>query len=252
MVAKTNMKIPIYLALLLACVLAGEPAKAQRSDWRMSFIPPDPWRVINGQTNYVKLNGVQFCGKIMDVTPHGVLMEGDWGPLGTLYFPATGLGDTLTQTKFPDYFVTNFPYATFAGQVVPSAERLMAWYAGNCTFKTANGKLQIIRELDYGAPCGPNPVLLAAAQKQIQEAEIRRREIALKKMELLEQAATNGDSSAQYSLGFHYLHGLGCQTNEVMGLFWLMKAAQQGNLSASNDLQEIEWESTNGFGALKR
>jgi hypothetical protein len=246
------MKTSICIALLLACVLACEPARAQRSDWRTSFIPVDPWRAIDGKTNYVKLNGVQFCGKIVDVTPHGVLIEGDWGPLGTVYYPVNGLGNTLDQATFPDYFVTNFPYATYDGQIVPSAERLMAWYTGTCPYKTANGKLQIIRELDYGVPCGPNPVLLAAAQKQIQEAEARRRETELRKIELLEHSATNGDSSAQYSLGFHYLHGIGCETNQVMGLFWLLKAAQQGNMSASNDLEEIEWESTNHWGTLKR
>jgi TPR repeat protein len=114
-----------------------------------------------------------------------------------------------------------------------------------------DGVTRTIGKLDYGTPCGPNPVLLAAMKRQIEEAEEKRRESELRVMEMLGREATNGDSSAQYSLGFHYLHGIGCQTNEVMGLFWLLKASSQGNMSASNDLQELESEpiSTN---TLKR
>ena len=70
-------------------------------------------------------------------------------------------------------------------------------------------------------------------------------ETEMRKIEELEHDATKGDSSAQYSLAIHYLHGFGCETNEVLGIFWLSKAAAQGNIDASNDLQAIESPSTN-------
>ena len=243
------VKPSICVALLACmCILSCEDGEAQNSggsDWRTTFVPLDPWRAIGGQTNYVKLDGVQFCGKIVDVTPHGIRIEGEWGQLGTVYYPVNGWGDNPDQPEYADYFVTNYPYKATTGGIISSAKRLMAWYAGTCTYNTANGGSRTIGMLDYRIPCGPDPVWLAVEQKQTQDAAEKRRESDLRKIELLERDATNGDSSAQYSLGFHYLHGIGCETNQVTGIYWLLQAAAQGNMSASNDLQEYEFESTN-------
>ncbi len=240
------MKFSISL-LLLACILilsceAGKSQSSGRPDWRQSFVPIHPWRVINGQTNYVKWNGVQFCGKIVGVTSNGVIIEGEWGPIGTLYYPVNGWINLAPkdQPGYPDFYVTNYPFKAVTGGLIASAARLMAWYTGTFTYKTPNGEFHTIPKLDYGTPCGPDPSLIAARQKQFKEAEDSRRATDLRRIEFLMRDATNGDSSAQYSLGLHYLHGIGCETNEVMGLFWLIKAAQQGNVSASNDLQQIE------------
>ncbi|HEV2319108.1 MAG TPA: hypothetical protein VGV18_05120, partial [Verrucomicrobiae bacterium] len=163
----------------------------------MSFVPLDPWRAVGGQTNYVKLDGVEFCGKVLSVTRGGVLIEGEWGDLGTVYYPANGWA--YAQPQDTDYFVANFPYQTAAGNIIPSNKHLMAWYAGDYTYQTDGGS-RTIRKLDYGTPCGPNPVLLAARQKQLQEAEERRREADVRKIKELEKDATSGDSAAQYSL----------------------------------------------------
>lgn len=51
--------------------------------------------------------------------------------------------------------------------------------------------------------------------------------------------ATNGDSSAQCSLGEHYLAGQGCETNRELGTYWLTQAANQGDMEASNKLDRI-------------
>ncbi|HEV2453026.1 MAG TPA: hypothetical protein VGY98_02115 [Verrucomicrobiae bacterium] len=239
------MRIAIGLGwlLLLACILSSSCEAG--IDWRLSFVPLDPWRTTNGQTNYVKLNGVQFCGRIVDVTPHGIRMEGEWGELGTIYFPKNGWSFLPEPPHYPEFFVTNYPYRAAVGGIIPSATRLMAWVSGAYTYQTARGGPRTIRELDYGTPCGPNPVLLAAMQKQLQEAEALRREKEKRRIEILQKDAARGDSSAQYSLGVHYLHGLGCETNQVMGIFWLLKAQEQGNMEASNELQEIQLESAN-------
>ena len=234
---KLNMKPSACLALLVTClILSCESGKAQQTDWRTSFVPLDPWRAIGGQTNYVRLTGVQFCGQIVDVAPGGIRIEGEWGPLGTVYYPVNGWANTPFPPEYADYFVTNYPYKAMPGGIIASATRLMAWHVGSCTYKTANGESQTISELDYGIPCGPNPALLAAG-KQAQE---ERRKSELRRIEFLERDAADGDSWSQYSLGIHYLHGYGCETNEALGIFWLMKSAKQGNISASNDLQEIE------------
>lgn len=218
---------------------------AQRTDWRLSFVPRDPWRAIGGQTNYVKLRGVEFCGKILNVMSDGIRIEGEWGNLGTVYYPPLGWGNSMNLPQYTDFFVANFPYKVVRGQIIPSEKHLMAWYAGSYTYKTINGANRTIFKLDYGVPCGPNPVLLAAAQKQLQKDREQRRQTQLRRIQQLERDANNGDSSAQYSLGIHYMYGIGCQTNEVKGLFWLIKASSHGNLDASNDLREIEIESTN-------
>ena len=52
--------------------------------------------------------------------------------------------------------------------------------------------------------------------------------------------ATNGDASAQCSLGLHYLNGQGCATNREQAIFWLQKAAGQGNIEASNKLATLK------------
>lgn len=240
------MKISIRL-LLLTCALvlscdAGKAQSAGRPDWRASFVPIHPWRVIYGQTNYVKWDGVQFCGKIMDVTTNGIVIEGEWGQVGTLYYPVNGWINLAPQDQpdYPEFYVTNYPFKAVTGGLIASASHLMAWSAGTYTYKTANGGVRTIDKLDYGIPCGPDPILVAARQKQIQEAADARRATESRRIEFLTRDATNGDNWAQYSLGLHYLHGIGCETNEVTGLFWLIKAAQQGNMSASNALQEIE------------
>jgi Sel1 repeat len=258
------MKFSISLALsFLACVLfltlsceAGKAQNSARPDWRESFVPIDPWRTIGTQTNYVKSAGVQFCGKIVDVMPHGVRIEGQWGQLGSLYYPVNGWTwlSPRDQPGYAEFFVTNYPYKAISGGIIASATRLMAWYAGTYTYTTANGVVRTIPKLDYGIPSGPNPLYVAAVQKQIREAQEKRRTADSRRMEFLERDATNGDISAQYSLGFHYLHGIDCETNQVMGIYWLLQAAQHGNVSASNDLQQLENApiSTNRPGTLRR
>lgn len=237
-IRQLSMKLSLSVTLLLACILAliCQAANAQQQDWRTSFVPLDPWRTIAGQTNYVRANGVQFCGTIVEVMPHGIRVEGEWGPLGTVYYPRNGWANVPVPPEYADYFITNYPYKAVAGGVIPSADRVMAWPAGNYTYKTVDGQLRTISQLDYGTPCGPNPLALA----QIKEAAEKKRETEMRRVEFLEKDAVDGDSAAQYSLGFHYLHGIGCETNEALAIFWLTKAAQQGNIGASNDLQEIE------------
>ncbi|HEX3625690.1 MAG TPA: hypothetical protein VH280_09710 [Verrucomicrobiae bacterium] len=238
------MNASIRLALL-ACLLSCAPALAQHTDWRTTFVPYDPWRVVDGQTNYVKLHGVEFCGQIMEIMHDGIRIEGEWGDLGRPYYPPLGWQDDDHRKVYNDYFVTNFPYQVFPGEIFGSDKHLMAWYTGDYTYKTVHGVTRTIRKLDYGTPSGPNPILLAAMQKQLQDAKEKRRESDLRTMAELQRYATNGDSSAEYSLAYHYMHGVGCDTNQIQGLFWLIKASAQGNIQASNDLQQIESSSTN-------
>ena len=56
----------------------------------------------------------------------------------------------------------------------------------------------------------------------------------------LQSMATNGDVSAQCSLGEHYLNGQGCETNRDLAIQWLKKAADGGSVEASNRLSKLK------------
>ncbi|MDR3412085.1 MAG: hypothetical protein P4L87_14275 [Formivibrio sp.] len=56
----------------------------------------------------------------------------------------------------------------------------------------------------------------------------------------LQPQATNGSANAQGSLGWHYLNGLGCETNRELGIYWLKKATAQGDIEASNHLARLK------------
>lgn len=56
----------------------------------------------------------------------------------------------------------------------------------------------------------------------------------------LQPQATNGDASAQCSLGLHYLNGQGCETNREQAIYWLTQAADQGDQEASNKLASLQ------------
>ena len=58
--------------------------------------------------------------------------------------------------------------------------------------------------------------------------------------------ATNGDVTMQCDLGEHYLSGNGTKTNRDLGIKWLQKAANQGDIEASNELMKLN-ESTNNI-----
>lgn len=108
--------------------------------------------------------------------------------------------------------------------------------------------------------CGtePSPEELAAFVAEEDKADLQRRsenaaikEQAIKASEAkiylsqsnairwLQPQATNGDASAQCSLGLHYLRGQGCETNRDQGIYWLKKSADQGNNEALLSLAKL-------------
>lgn len=61
---------------------------------------------------------------------------------------------------------------------------------------------------------------------------------------ITEVMAYEGDSQAQYALGFMYIKGAGAPKNEDLGLIWIEKAADQGNPKAIAALDMIHSHST--------
>ena len=211
--------------------------KQEQQQFINDFIPRHPWRVLNGITNYVKLQGVEFCGKVVDITPNGVRIEGQYGTLcSTGYYPA--------DYSYNDFFVANYPFEVVDGQIISSEEHLMAWYVGTYTYTTVNGSSRTIRKLDYGIPCGPAPEFVqeqieAARAKAILDKE-KWEQGQINAVKWLQSQATNGDAGAQCSLGGHYLNGQGCETNREQAIFWLQKSAAQGDIEASNKLASLQ------------
>ena len=200
------------------------------------FVPLSPWRELNGQTNYIKIDGVEFCGKIMDVSKDGVRIEGDYGDLfETQYIPSIH--------NYTDYYVANFPFEVVDGQIVSENKHLMAWYVGTYTYTTVNGGSRTIKKLNYGTPCDP-PAELIKAQAEAAKARAiadkkKREQGQAKALVWLQQQATNGSPSAQCSLGLHYLTGQGCEPNKDLAIYWLKLAAVNGDSEASNKLVQI-------------
>jgi TPR repeat protein len=73
-----------------------------------------------------------------------------------------------------------------------------------------------------------------AARKAAQKAALQKSFFTIQRM------ATNGEVSAQYSLGLRYLTGMGCETNREQAIYWLQKAADAGDTDASNKLVSLK------------
>lgn len=223
---------------------AGALARQRAVEWeyaqekaRHDFVPLNPWRAINGATNYVKVHGVEFCGKVVDVTKDGVRIDGEFANLFEANY-------SPSLYEYHDFFVANYPFDVVNDHVISESEHQMAWYVGTYTYSTVNGGSRTIKKLDYGIPCGIPPELI---KQQIEAAKVRA-ELIKKKTEQgkinafkwLQTQVTNGYPSDQYSLGLHYLKGEGCETNQDQGIYWLKKAAEQGSLEASNKLEQLK------------
>ncbi|HZL13642.1 MAG TPA: hypothetical protein VFC85_05815 [Verrucomicrobiae bacterium] len=204
------------------------------------FIPDDPWRTFLGWTNNVKTNGVEFCGKVMDVTKDGIRVEGEFGELfQTSYNP--------DDFEYHDFFVANYPFTTINDEIISGSKHKMAYRAGTYTYSTVNGGSRTILKLDYGIPCDapiPTSEQIAAdkAKKQFDKQKAAEKIFLVQSnaVRWLQSEATNGSVSAQGSLGEHYLNGLGCETNREQGIYWLNQAANQGDMEASNRLSKLK------------
>ena len=149
----------------------------------------DPWRKINGSTNYVGNEGwQQFQGKVMSVEPAGILFQGSFGKVLSITAEIDKSADLITthgevshesETELQkrntkktstqstqvtrtqhekiygdDFFmVVNFPYPVQEGR---GYERLMAYDTGYITYTNSDKRALTVRKLDYGLPCIKN------------------------------------------------------------------------------------------------
>ena len=77
-------------------------------------------------------------------------------------------------------------------------------------------------------------------EREQREREQRERE-QRENIQVLYRKAEQGDSSAQYELALHYLHGTGVAKDERVAEAWLWKAAARGNQAAIDLLKSKGW-----------
>jgi TPR repeat protein len=105
---------------------------------------------------------------------------------------------------------------------------------------TSGGIEENVLLFDMGAPYQPQltPEQIAAEKKNQSKQDV-------KSFHWLQKQATNGDASAQCSLGQRYLTGRGTETNREAAIYWLKQATAQGHEESSNILWRLENPVTN-------
>lgn len=117
------------------------------------FVPRDPWRIINGTTNFAKGNDwYQFEGKILEVQPEGIRVSGLYSVPGGYVMSYA----SIYQEK--EFFVKHFPYRVAEDDVIRVDGKYTAKISDNYTYPTAIGGSRTIHCLDYGFIWTPPPV----------------------------------------------------------------------------------------------
>jgi hypothetical protein len=111
------------------------------------FQPKDPWRKLDGKVcNAKDESWFLFTGKILEVRPNGILVDGDFGP------PLeAGFGERV-------FFVENFPAQTYPfadGEAITATMNLVAHMSEKAstyqfTNTTIDLRVNTVRRLDYG------------------------------------------------------------------------------------------------------
>ncbi|MEN6533332.1 MAG: hypothetical protein ABFD89_06695 [Bryobacteraceae bacterium] len=235
------------MAVILAVMLLAVSSKAQPNATGdlaniKQFVPAHPWRAIDGHTNSIKVIGVEFVGRIVDVGEDGVIINGVYGPLGQISYSSSAV-------TYPDFFVANFPFEVETDHIINLDNHLMAVDTGHTyTYTTIRGSVRgasrTIHKLDYGIPCGPPPALMqaqaAAAKAESDRLKRSAGQAKTNAFHWLQAQSTNNDNAgAQYRLAICYLTGAGCATNRIEAMKWLKLSASSGNLEASNKLATL-------------
>lgn len=194
---------------------------------------------------------VHFSGSKDDSTPHFVSLVTIWQSIGK-----SGRKENYTAT------IENFPFIRTRWKVQDYGNDHMNQFGAHIAFVPLypiQGRVRILAVYDNYDQLG-NPDshgikylwVTNSLDKAEQEAITARAfagALADKKraeqgqvsaVKWLQPQATNGDASAQCSLGIHYLNGQGCETNRELAIYWLKKAADQGSTEASNKLVTLK------------
>ena len=203
---------------------------------------PPEYRVVNGKIYDVTQLYDTISGRKW---PQGWSWFGNGNP-GAEVFRVESDGVICNVTFYGSHnqyvFVKNLPMKT-GGYAENQMIQFTAMRCG--TTNTSSGVLEF---WDCGIPTNRPPDEEIAAAKAQAAVEEKKRQKSKEKnyqaqanaIRFLQPQATNGDASAQCELGLHYLNGQGCETNQEQGIYWLQKAAAQGDLRASKKLEQLK------------
>jgi Sel1 repeat len=174
-------------------------------------------------------------GKIYDATSWELFRGNVYEKLDDIVFieRKTIYGDSTFYVA-----VTNYPNDVLADQnVLVVAKRVGIYDMGG----------RPIEYYDCGTPYIPPPPTAAQIKAEQDAAKISTMREKQKQFLIesnvviwLQSQVTNGDAESECDLGEHYLTGSGCETNRTKAVYWLTKAANQGDLEASNKLSNLK------------
>lgn len=225
------MKILNILALGMAISVS---AHAQQQ-----FVPRDPYRIINGETNYVYPKGVQFYGTVLEVQKTGIRIMGLYGDPRTL---ESNYGPNGTDDHGSEFFVANFPYPVAENDFISGDKHLFAFPAGIYEYTTTLGASRSIHKLDFGeiftppAPPKPTDQELASLKAAKEAKKKAAQDAALKSNE---DAAAKGDAYGLLRMGERYRDGEGIEKDVVKAREYLKKASAAGSPTATEELSKL-------------
>ena len=204
------------------------------------LVPRDPYRVVDGSvwnlTGIDSQNGwVGFSGKVLEVQPTGVRVEG--------YYTGYGYGDA-------EFFVQDFPYQVAEGETLQDDAVSKTFYcakkSGTYTYSTAIGGSRTIRKLEYGTIYVPPPLTseqIEAANKAAAAAKENEKKKAdegrARALKLNQSAADKGDAYGLLRMGERYRDGEGVEKDLVKARDYLAKAVTAGSPSAQAELDAL-------------
>jgi hypothetical protein len=214
------------------------------------------FREVNGQlynSSFSKLWKIQ-TGKILEVQTNGVVLQtftnhnvyqnvfvegrggtpGSYGSTSDHYEKRLMSSDLVPEKRI---FINNYHIGAVDQEISVPAMKTGTIQIGGTMFE----------EWDCGTSYitpPPTPEQIKAAQEAAEARAIadkkKTEQGQVNAVRWLQSQATNGDASAQYSLGLHYLNGEGCETNREQATYWLQKSAAQGYIEASNKLANLQ------------
>jgi hypothetical protein len=192
----------------------------QVQEYQKTFVPTDPWRVMNEKTNFARgAEWVQFEGRVTQVTADGLVVQGWFG--APLCYLLPNNGDATTG----NFLLSNYPRRMGVGQPFSRNDRLVAFKAG-----TKNE----MPNLDYGSVYVP--VLTEEQKTQVAQAKTKS---DAKVLAWHQELADKGDAYGEYKMGMRYLNGDGVDKDVAKARDMLGKAAAQGNQDAAGELPKV-------------
>jgi hypothetical protein len=186
-----------------------------------------PWRVVDGVTQHVAVTWCVFRGMVVQTLQDGINVQGDFHSI----YPEN------TSVYAGQYVVKHFPYNVYPGYGLPLC---LAAVPTRDYIGTFNNAKVALRALDFGIPCDA-PAWATNTVTNVARVDLRDEKIKAdaRVLALNEEQAEAGDPYGLLRMGERYRDGAGVETNLVKARYYLTRAAQTGDITASNELSDL-------------